>query len=143
MKDIPVEILTKFLEAYHNLGYDKTTNFLNNMIGVNYYDLIRKFIIASVCHEFVIKEDELFRGTSKGIRFDALSVYVFFIKKFLKLSHRRLIMQLNKRSKSSITDCLKRIQNLDNKISEHRIILVKIQNIDEKICEQIKILNNN
>jgi chromosomal replication initiation ATPase DnaA len=137
---ISVELLSKFINIYDKLGQNKTTELLSTY-QMNYFDFVRKLIIRTTCDFFQISEHDLLHGRTRGERYEAQSVAIYFLKDYLKLSHGKLISDFNKNSRATITKCLGFISKLDVKLKSDRLVFEKIQYIRGEIDKQIENFN--
>jgi hypothetical protein len=145
IKNIPIDLLNQIIEVYSKVGDKKINKVIENYYNWNFADFITRVTMAIVCKHFRISEEELLDGNSlkDGTRINALSIYVYLVRENVHLSNSKLRIYLHKKSCSAISKYVKIFNSYNEKIPEHKKVLLKLNLIKEELNEQINIYNNN
>jgi chromosomal replication initiation ATPase DnaA len=111
--------------------------------SVPYQKFLKDAINTTVCDVFVITQKDLFSGSGKGNRVDAVAVTCILYKHYLKFSRSMLVNEFGKKSEGSINFYYNKLRSLDENIPQDRKLLDKMNVITSKIENQIKTYNLN
>lgn len=115
---------------------------INSVVNSNsntpYCDFVKSTINRVVCDVFIISEDELFRGTSKGHRTDAAAVACVAYRYYLNYSHTKLKDLFHKQGRNSITFYINRLKSLNPKVPQDKKLIEKIRIIKTTLETTIK-----
>jgi hypothetical protein len=126
------DLLYTFFSTFQRLGFKATIKVLKDAQRNNVcakVDEFEKYILQCICIEFATTEYRLFDTQKRGTRTDAVSIYCYFLKKYLNYTIYDIADKI-KRKASTVSRHITFIDELDSNVKQDNILIGKILSID-------------
>lgn len=129
-------IFEELVLTVDKIGYEKTLEIIRNSRNLaKDRDLVlQEFIIQTICSSFSFSKKQLLKGSSSTKKTNALAICSYELKSNLGYSQNKIAFVLSKHD-SVISKYIKRINYLNEKYSEDKILINKIAEIRMKIID--------
>lgn len=129
-------IFEELVLTVDKIGYEKTLEIIKNSrnLARDKDIVLQEFIIQTVCSSFSFSKKQLIKGTSKIEKTNALAICSYELKSNLGYSQNKIAFILN-RHDSVISKYIKRINYLNAKFSDDKLLINKIADIRMKIID--------
>jgi hypothetical protein len=130
------KIFEELVLTVDKIGYEKTLEIIRNSrnLAKDKDILLQEFIISTVCSSFSFSKKQLLKGVSNTMKTNALAICSYELKYTLGYSQNKIAFVLN-RHDSVISKYIKKINYLNSKISDDKLIIDKMEEIKEKIIQ--------
>jgi hypothetical protein len=129
-------IFEELVLTVDKIGYEKTLEIIRNSRNLaKDRDLVlQEFIIQTICSSFSFSKKQLLKGSSSTNKTNALAICSYELKSNLGYSQNKIAFVLSKHD-SVISKYIKRINYLNEKYSDDKILINKITEIRMKIID--------
>tara|TARA_Y100000592_G_scaffold101114_1_gene185608 strand:+ start:5767 stop:6201 length:435 start_codon:yes stop_codon:yes gene_type:complete len=129
-------IFEELVLTVDKIGYEKTLEIIRNSRNLaKDRDLVlQEFIIQTICSSFSFSKKQLLKGSSSTNKTNALAICSYELKSNLGYSQNKIAFVLSKHD-SVISKYIKRINYLNEKYSDDKILINKIAEIRMKIID--------
>mgnify|MGYP006197868067 FL=1 len=130
------KIFEELVLTVDRIGYEKTLEIIKNSrnLARDKDIILQEFIIQAICTNFSLSKKKLLKGSSNTHKTNALAICSYELKINLGYSQNKIAFVLNKHD-SVISKYIKRINYLNEKISDDKILLDKMNEVRQKIID--------
>ena len=130
------KIFEELVLTVDRIGYERTLEIIKNSrnLARDKDIVMQEYIIQTICSNFSLSKKELLKGNSNSVKTNALAICSYELKSNLGYSQNKISFVLN-RHDNVISKYIKRINYLNEKIIDDKILLDKINQIRNKIIE--------
>lgn len=137
------KIFEELVLTVDRIGYERTLEIIKNSrnLARDKDIVLQEFIIQTICSSFSLSKKQLLKGSSNTHKTSALAICSYELKSKLGYSQNKIAFVLN-RHDSVISKYIKRINYLNERISDDKILMDKLTEINQKIIDfKYNILN--